>query len=290
MLVALCAATPEISSAVTALMLKQHDVGVGIIIGSNIFNLAALLGITALIAGRLPIKRQALVFNGAVSVIVTLILVLLIFRFISPLVSIFLLAFLMAPYAIVSGLKSAQIKQLRLPLKIRTFLTQAITSATHNSDDSESGVPKSWSWAWMGGATLIVIIVTCMGMVRSAVFISNIWGLNKTILGVLVLAIFTGIPDVITAIKLALDRKGLAVMSEAINSNTLNILFGICIPATVFGVGTLAGQTVFSAWWLIGMTFIAMFLLYFKKGFSRINGAIIAALYLVFGIIIFNWK
>jgi cation:H+ antiporter len=129
-----------------------------------------------------------------------------------------------------------------------------------------------------------------MGMVRSAVFISNIWGLNKTILGVLVLAIFTGIPDVITAIKLALNGKGLAVMSEAINSNTLNILFGICIPATVFGVGTLAGQTVFSAWWLIGMTFIAMFLLYFKKGFSRINGAIIAALYLVFGIIIFNWK
>jgi cation:H+ antiporter len=63
MLVALCAATPEISSAVTALMLKQHDVGVGIIIGSNIFNLEALLGVSALIAGRLQIKRQALVFN-----------------------------------------------------------------------------------------------------------------------------------------------------------------------------------------------------------------------------------
>ena len=96
-------------------------------------------------------------------------------------------------------------------------------------------MPKSWSWAWMGGAALIVIIVTCMGMVRSAVFLSDAWGLNKTILGVLVLALLTGIPDVITAIKLALDGRGIAVMSEALNSNTLNILFGICVPATMFG-------------------------------------------------------
>lgn len=45
MLAALGAATPEISSAATALFVKQHDVGVGIIIGSNIFNLAALLAL-----------------------------------------------------------------------------------------------------------------------------------------------------------------------------------------------------------------------------------------------------
>ena len=80
MLAALGAATPEISSAVTALFVKQHDVGVGIIIGSNIFNLAALLGLCALVAGRLPLRRQAMIFNGAISLIVTLVLILLVFR------------------------------------------------------------------------------------------------------------------------------------------------------------------------------------------------------------------
>ena len=141
----------------------------------------------------------------------------------------------------------------------------------------------------MGGAALIVIIVTCMGMIRSSVFLSDAWGLNKTILGVLVLALLTGIPDVITAIKLALDGRGIAVMSEALNSNTLNILFGICVPGTILGLGTL-GRRVFSVWWLIGITVINLCILYFKKGFTRMSGALSVGLYLVFVMVVIGWK
>jgi len=290
MLAALGGATPEISSAVTALFVKQHDVGVGIVIGSNIFNLAALLGLCALVAGRLPLRRQAMIFNGAISFIVTLVLILLVFRFISAPVSVVLLVLLLVPYAIVSGLKPNQLKQWRLPENIRTFLTPAIASTRHASEGRKIAMQKSWSWAWMGGAALIVIIVTCMGMVRSAVFLSDAWGLNKTILGVLVLALLTGIPDVITAIKLALDGRGIAVMSEALNSNTLNILFGICVPATILGLGTLGRQTIFSVWWLIGITVINLCILYFKKGFTRMSGALSVGLYLVFVIVVIGWK
>ncbi len=292
MLAALGAATPEISSAATALFVKQHDVGVGIIVGSNIFNLAALLGLCALVAGRLPLKRQSIIFNGVISLIVTLVLVLLVFGFISALVSVALLVLVLVlvPYAIVSGLKPAQMKQWRLPAKIRTWVTEATTSPHHASEGRKAAMPESWSWAWKGGAALIVIIVTCMGMVRSAVFLSDAWGFNKTILGVLVLAVFTGIPDVITAIRLALDGKGTAVMSEALNSNTLNIVFGICVPATVFGLGPLAKQTIFSMWWLLGITVMNLCLLYFKKGFTRVSGAASVGLYLVFISVVIGWK
>ncbi len=290
MLAALGAATPEISSAATALFVKQHDVGVGIIIGSNIFNLAALLGLCALLAGRLPLRRQAMIFNGAISLVVTLVLILLVFRIISAPLSFVLLALVLVPYAIVSGLKPAQMKRWRLPVKIRTFVTEATASAHHASGSPKTATPKSWSWAWMGGAALIVIVVTCMGMVRSAVFLSDAWGLNKTILGVLVLAVFTGIPDVITAIRMALDGRGTAVMSEALNSNNLNILFGICVPATAFGFGTLAGQTVFSVWWLLGITVTNLFLLYFMKGFTRMSGALSVGLYVVFASVVIGWK
>src|SRR5271165_1906125 len=37
---ALAADTPEVTSAVTALAHGQHDVGTGVILGSNVFNLA----------------------------------------------------------------------------------------------------------------------------------------------------------------------------------------------------------------------------------------------------------
>jgi cation:H+ antiporter len=290
MLAALGAATPEISSAVTALLVKQHDVGVGIIVGSNIFNLAALLGLCALVTGRLPLRRQAMIFNGAISFIATLVLIVLVFGFISALTSVVLLVLVLVPYAIVSGVKPDQTKQWRLPERIRAFLIPAIASPHRASGDLKSATQKSWSWIWKGGAALIVIIVTSMGMVRSAIFLSDAWGLNKTILGVLVLALVTGIPDVITAIKLALHGRGIAVMSEALNSNSLNILFGICVPATMLGLSTLGRVTIFSVWWLIGITVINLCLLYFEKGFTRTTGALSVGLYLVFVSVVIGWK
>ena len=48
---ALAADTPEVTSAVTALAHGQHDVGTGVVLGSNAFNLAALIGLGAVVAG-----------------------------------------------------------------------------------------------------------------------------------------------------------------------------------------------------------------------------------------------
>jgi len=46
--------------------------------------------------------------------------------------------------------------------------------------------------------------------------------------GMLVLANLTGISNLVAAISLARRGKGSAVMSEALNSNALNLVFGLC--------------------------------------------------------------
>ena len=51
---ALAADAPEITSAVSALAQHQQKVGAGVIIGSNVFNLAALLGLGGVVAGSSP--------------------------------------------------------------------------------------------------------------------------------------------------------------------------------------------------------------------------------------------
>src|SRR5258705_7722598 len=53
MVAALAADAPEITSAVAALAQHQQKVGAGVIIGSNVFNLAALLGLGGIVAGSL---------------------------------------------------------------------------------------------------------------------------------------------------------------------------------------------------------------------------------------------
>src|ERR1700740_1920196 len=71
LLSALGADSPELSSAVIAIVAGAGAVGVGVVVGSNLFNLAALLGLSALVAGGVRIRRAALVFDAAAGVLIT---------------------------------------------------------------------------------------------------------------------------------------------------------------------------------------------------------------------------
>src|SRR6059036_690606 len=64
-LTALGADAPEISTAIAAVAASHGQLGVGVVIGSNVFNLAALLGLSAVVAGHVAIHRHGLLLNGA---------------------------------------------------------------------------------------------------------------------------------------------------------------------------------------------------------------------------------
>src|ERR1035437_2098770 len=64
LIAALAADGPEITSSVTAIAGGHGTVGIGVTLGSNVFNLAALLGLSAVIAGRIALHRRAIVLEG----------------------------------------------------------------------------------------------------------------------------------------------------------------------------------------------------------------------------------
>ena len=51
---ALAADAPEITAAVASLLQHEQTIGAGVVLGSNVFNLAALLGLGAVVAGGSP--------------------------------------------------------------------------------------------------------------------------------------------------------------------------------------------------------------------------------------------
>src|ERR1039457_6069896 len=67
LLAALAADIPEITASVTAIAHNQRTIGAGVVIGSNVFNLAALLGLGAVVAGRVGLHRKVVVLGGAVA-------------------------------------------------------------------------------------------------------------------------------------------------------------------------------------------------------------------------------
>ncbi|HLK44897.1 MAG TPA: hypothetical protein VKT18_02865, partial [Acidimicrobiales bacterium] len=62
--VALAADAPELTSAVTAFVHHQTTVGSGVVLGSNVFNLAALLGLSGIVVGRLGLEAGVVRRDG----------------------------------------------------------------------------------------------------------------------------------------------------------------------------------------------------------------------------------
>jgi cation:H+ antiporter len=123
-------------------------------------------------------------------------------------------------------------------------------------------------------------------MVYAAQHLGERWGVHDVIIGTIVLAALTGIPNVLAAVRLALHGRGAACVSESLNSNNANILVGLCIPALVLGIGSASGVERFSAAAMVAITFVGTLFAYNGGGLSRSEGVAIIGLYAAFVVVV----
>jgi cation:H+ antiporter len=130
-----------------------------------------------------------------------------------------------------------------------------------------------------------LIIASSAGMVQAALSLGGDWQISRVLLGVLVLAPLTSIPNAITGVRLGLAGRGAALVSETLNSNTINLGIGVLVPAlfTTFGVLTTTGKL--QLVWLLGMTVICVGLLARPGGMGRNGGTFLIALYVGFAVL-----
>jgi len=272
LLTALAADAPEVSSAIAAVVKGEHSVGVGVIIGSNVFNLAAMIGLSAVLCGGIRIHREALAVEGLVGVAATIIAGALILKLIGAWLALLLLAAVLVPYLVLLSLGPA-----RAPQSLLRFFGEL-----HRPDHVLAHGEKVLVPALMLLPALAIIVVGSTGMVESALNLAHRWSVPDVIVGILVLAILTSIPNAFTAARLAFQRRGAAVVSETLNSNTTNLVFGITVPALFVSLGSTAALTRFDLGWLLLMTLVAIALFARRGGVTRSGGVAILLLYVVF--------
>ncbi len=272
---ALGADAPEIASAVAAIVAGHEDTGVGVVVGSNVFNLAGLLGVSALIAGPVRIHAHGLALTGGVAIAVALIGGLVAVG-VLPGVAGFILALLaLAPYVTVSALHA------RARARLPQFLREAVVEEQQDARRDEFARPATGVDALAVVPALAAVVGGAYGMVAAAQSLADRWDVSDVVIGALVLAALTSIPNLIAAVRLARHGRGAACVSESLNSNNANILVGLCIPALFLGLGSASGIEIFAACWMVGMTAVAV-ALGFGRGLTRREGTAIIALYVVF--------
>ena len=78
-IVAVGTSLPELATSLIAALRKQSEIAIGNIVGSNIFNILGILGLTAVIAP-IPVASRFITFDLPVMIAVSLVLTLLLRR------------------------------------------------------------------------------------------------------------------------------------------------------------------------------------------------------------------
>jgi cation:H+ antiporter len=268
---ALGADAPEIASAVAAVVAGHTDTGVGVVIGSNVFNIAALLGLSAVVAGTVRIHRHGLLLTGLVAAVVALAGALLVVRWIPAWAALILALVVLVPYVVVSSLHERA--RAVLPLALR----RAVFEEQRDARRDEYAGPGGLYDVLILVPALAAVVGGATAMVYAAQRLGDRWHISDVIIGTVVLAGLTGIPNV-----LALHGRGAACVSESLNSNNANIVVGLFVPALALGIGAPSGLARFSAAAMVGMTVVAIALAYGGSALTRREGAAIIALYAAF--------
>ncbi len=189
---------------------------------------------------------------------------------------------LMVPYIVVLGVRRDTLHRFALPARWVTWLTSAIEE---EEIELEAAIHPQRGRGTDGAvalAAVLVVVGASIAMERSASTLGSHLAIPEVVLGGLILAGVTSLPNAVAAVYLAGRGRGAATLSTAMNSNTLNATAGLLLPATVVGFSVSSGPTELLAWWYLGLTVLALVLAYIGRGLRRGAGALIIAAYLAF--------
>jgi cation:H+ antiporter len=282
MVAALAADAPEVTSAVTALSHHERTLGAGVVIGSNVFNLAGLLGLGALVAGRIALHRKVVLLGGSVAVWIAALCLTIALGWIPALPAVILALAAVGLYVIVLSGGAGRLAYLRVPSRCAAWLASAVSQEEQELQTAIRPTPATPIDVIVAAVSLVVVVAASVAMERAASTLGTDYGIAEIVIGGLVLAAVTSLPNVVAAVYLAARGRGAATFSIALNSNTLNVVVGLFIPALIVGLGNPSAQTTLIAAWYLGLTMVVLGCAYVARGITRAVGILIILAYMAF--------
>ena len=261
---------PEMTVSVLGALNGNADVAIGNVVGSNIFNVFGILGLTAIF---FPVTfgRENLKFDIPFCVGVSVILSLLFFNFfvatencLGRLDGLILLA-AFAAFMWISFYRDKKSKH---------QLAQ--------TEDNEQPVGPMWVSVLKLVGGLALLIFSCDVFVDNAVLIAKSFGVSDSFISLTLIACGTSLPELAASIAAAIKKNTSMALGNIVGSNIFNIalILGLCAqvsPLTSTGIGVVDFMVMIAA---------VMVLFVFSKDcrISRVEGAL---LFLCF--VAYNW-
>lgn len=265
-LLATLTSVPEIIVALFAVLQGEAGISVGDILGSNVFNIGAVLGILGILGYLKTCCTNLLTELTDILLITSLIpLLLVIFKVSSPIVGVILLA----TFAVNTYFMAKK----KLP---------AVESNGIVTPPERKGLPKV---ILMLLIALLGVIVAARLVVTSGLELASLLGAPSILLGAKVIAIGTSLPELTTDFSAVRRGRVHLAIGGIIGSNLTNLtlVLGLVLLFSPFAVDTEI-FTELLPFLLITTVIFWRFLT--RGGISKIGGVILLASYLLFQLLI----
>ena len=264
-IVAMGTSAPEAAISITAALNNGAAISIGNVIGSNIMNIALILGLTSIIA-TLPIKDNTLKIEIPFVVIITIILCLMgyFFNEISRLSALILIVLFIAFLGYLYWLSK-----------------KGVDSVEEVEELSEKDTYLRLLALIVIGAVMIVVGSNLT--VDAAKEIAKIFGISDRIIGLTIVAFGTSLPELVTSVTAARKGKTDIAIGNIVGSNIFNILFvlgisGLVSPSPIFFDSAFLTDGVIAI-----IAAVLLFVLsYNKKSLNRMGGIILLAGYIIY--------
>ena len=269
-IVAFGTSAPELVISAMAALGGSAEMAIGNVVGSNVFNVLMIIGVTALV---MPIK----VGQGTLSKEIPLVVL-----------ASFALAFMGNDVWLDGGNANiiSRIDGLVLLAFFLIFLRYTFAIAHNGGDEAEGEKIKEmpiWKSALFILGGLAGLVYGGQLFVDGASGIASSLGVSESIIGLTIVAGGTSLPELATSVTAALKKNSGIAIGNVIGSNLFNVFFVLGCSATIsplpmgginnVDMAVLIGSAIL--FWLVGWFFK-------KRTITRVEGALLVICYVAY--------
>jgi cation:H+ antiporter len=270
-IVAMGTSSPEVAVSVGAVLNGSTDIAVGNVVGSNVFNVLFILGVSALIT---PLVVHSQIIRQEVPIMIGASVILAVM--------------------VMDGSLSRAEAALLLALLVAymVFLVRQSRAETAEIRDEYDGAVRrkgGWDSHW---AVQVLLIVVGLGLlvlgsdwlVNAAVAFARALGVSDLIIGLTIIAAGTSMPEVATSVTAAVRGERDIAVGNVIGSNTFNILgcLGLSGVVSVNGLGMSAAVLNFDLWVMLAVAFACLPAFMLRNEIGRRRGLMFLAFYVAY--------
>ena len=261
--VAFGTSAPELVVSIGATVAGNSDIAIGNVIGSNIANIALILGLTALIR---PMSIHLRIIKTEIPLMIGITLIASWFIMgdeITRLEGAFLFAGLIA--FIVYSIKSAR----SVPMEAKAQQVE------EPEIDVDTPIWKSWVFVAIG---LALLVGGGELLVRGAVEMATLFGISQAVIGITVVAIGTSLPELANSAVAAFKKESDIAVGNVIGSNIFNLLCILGITGMIHPLNS-SNFGLVDLGFMLGLTVLILPMM--RRGFelNRWEGAFLVLTY-----------